>query len=104
MPEDHLDALVTLRMKRQELLEQGGPPPWFFFIMDEGVVRRLVGGHDVMHGQIRHLIELADKDNVTLEIVPYSAGINRGMQGPFIALEFPDAEEEDVLYLESPGE
>ena len=59
MPKDDLDALVSLRMKRQELLEPSGPPPWFFFILDEGVVRRLVGGQDVMHRQIRHLIELA---------------------------------------------
>jgi transcriptional regulator with XRE-family HTH domain len=103
IPKDHLDALVTLRMKRQELLEQEGPPPWFFFIIDEGVVRRLVGGQDVMRGQIRHLIELADKDNVTIEVVPYSGGINRGMHGPFVVFEFSEAEDEDVLYLESPG-
>jgi len=103
MPKDHLDALVALRMKRQELLEQGGPPPWFFFILDEGVVRRLVGGQDVMRGQIRHLIELADKDNVTIEIVPFSAGLNRGMHGPFVVLEFPEEADEDVLFLENPA-
>jgi transcriptional regulator with XRE-family HTH domain len=103
IPKDHLDALVKLRMQRRELLEQGGPPPWYFFIMDEGVVRRLVGGQDVMRRQLRHLTELADKDNVTIEIVPYSAGINRGMHGPFVVFEFPEPEDEDVLYLESPG-
>ena len=89
-------------MKRQELLEQGGPPPWFFFILDEGVVRRLVGGQDVMRGQIRHLIELANRDNVTIEVVPFSAGIDRGMHGPFIVFEFQEPEDEDVLYLENP--
>lgn len=99
----HLDALVKLRMQRQELLERDGPPPWYFFIMDEGVVRRLVGGQSVMRRQLRHLTELADKDNVTIEIVPYSAGINRGMHGPFVVFEFPEPEDEDVLYLESPG-
>ena len=103
MPKKRLDALVELRMKRQELLKQDGPPPWFFFILDEGVVRRLVGGKHVMRGQIRHLIELASRDNVTIEVVPFSAGINRGMHGPFVAFEFPGTEDEDVLYLESPG-
>ena len=101
-PKDRLDALVALRMKRQELLEQGGPPPWFFFILDENAVRRLVGGQGVMHGQIRHLIELASRDNVTIEVVPFSAGINRGMHGPFMVFEFPEAEDADVLYLENP--
>lgn len=103
IPKDHLGALVKLRMQRQELLEKDGPSPWYFFIMDEGVVRRLVGGQDVMRRQLRHLTELADKDNVTIEIVPYSAGINRGMHGPFVVFEFPESEDDDVLYLESPG-
>jgi transcriptional regulator with XRE-family HTH domain len=100
-PKDRLDALVSLRLKRQELLKRTGPPPWFFFILDEGVVRRLVGGKDVMDGQIRHLIELASRDDVTIEVVPFSAGIRHGMQAPFVVVEFPAAEDDDVLYLES---
>jgi transcriptional regulator with XRE-family HTH domain len=101
VPKKRLDALVSLRMKRKELLEKGGPPPWFFFILDEAVVRRLVGGRNVMRSQIHHLIEAASMDNVTIEVVPFSAGINRGMYGPFVLFEFPEPEDEDVLYLES---
>lgn len=101
VPKDHMETSVTLRLKRQELLKQDGPPPWYFFILDEGVVRRLIGGRDVMRRQIRHLIELASRDNVTIEIVPFSAGINRAMQGPFTVFEFPGAEDDDVLYLEN---
>jgi transcriptional regulator with XRE-family HTH domain len=101
-PKDRLDALVALRMKRQELLKRTGPPPWFFFILDEGVLRRMVGGKDVMDRQIRHLIELASRDDVTIEVVPFSAGVHHGMHGPFVILEFPEAEDDDVLYLESP--
>jgi transcriptional regulator with XRE-family HTH domain len=101
-PKDRLDALVAFRMKRQELLKRTVPPPWFFFILNEGVVRRVVGGNDIMQGQIRHLIELASQKNVTIEIVPFTAGVHRGMHGPFVVLEFPEAEDDDVLYLESP--
>jgi transcriptional regulator with XRE-family HTH domain len=100
-PKDRTDALVALRLKRQELLKQDGPPPWFFFILDENVVRRQVGSRDLMRGQISHLIELASKSNVTIEIVPFDAGISRGMQGPFVIFEFAEAEDDDVLYLES---
>jgi transcriptional regulator with XRE-family HTH domain len=99
---DRLDALVTLRMKRQELLKQTGPPPWFFFILDEGVLRRMVGGKDVMDGQIRHLIELASRNDVDIEVLPFGAGVHYGMHGPFVILEFPEAEDDDVLFLESP--
>ena len=101
VPKDRLDTLVALRMKRQEVLKRSGPPPWFFFILDEGAVRRLVGGQNVMRGQIRHLIELASRNNVTIEVMPLSAGINRGTQGPFVVFEFPEAADDDVLYLES---
>jgi transcriptional regulator with XRE-family HTH domain len=102
LPMDRLDALVALRMKRQELLKRTGPPPWFFFILDENVVRRITGGKDVMDRQIRHLIEVASRDDVVIEVVPFSVGVHYGMHGPFVILEFPEAEDDDVLYLESP--
>jgi hypothetical protein len=102
LTEDQLDALVALRIKRQELLKQTESPPWFFFILDEGVVRRMVGGKHIMNSQIRRLIELANRDDVTIEVVPFNAGVRYGMHGPFVILEFPEAEDDDVLYLESP--
>ena len=99
---DQLEALLALRMKRQELLKRTGPPPWFFFILNEGVLRRIVGGEDVMARQIRHLIELSSRNAVTIEVVPFAAGVHHGMHGPFVILEFSDAEDDDVLCLESP--
>jgi transcriptional regulator with XRE-family HTH domain len=101
---DRLDALVSLRLRRQKLLDRTEPPPWYFFILDEGVVRHLVGGKEVMDGQIRHLIDLASRNNVTIEVVPFSAGIHRGMQAPFEILEFAETEDEEVLYLEGRGD
>src|SRR5262249_16340887 len=96
---DQLDTLVALRMKRQELLKRPGPPTLFFFVLNEGVLRRMVGGEDVMTSQIRHLIELSSRDDVIIEVVPFSAGVHHGMHGPFVILEFPEAEDDDVLYL-----
>jgi Domain of unknown function (DUF5753) len=96
-----VDAMVALRMERQKLLDRTDAP-LAFFILDESVVRRLVGGKAVMRDQVRQLTEFADKRNVTVEIIPFSAGVHRGMQGPFVALEFPDEADDDVLYLESP--
>ena len=51
--------------------------------------------------QMRRLIDQAAKPNIVVEIVPFSAGVHPGLKGPFLILEFPDAED-DVLYLESP--
>lgn len=95
-----VDTLVAIRMKRQELI--GRPEaPSMHFVLDEAAIRRQVGGKAVMRRQIRHLIEIADRPNVTMEIVPFTAGVHPGMQGPFVILEFPEAADDDVLFLET---
>jgi hypothetical protein len=73
------------------------------FVMDESVVRRLVGGKDVMGGQLQRMIEAADLPNVTIEVVPFSAGVLSGMQAPFVIYEFPDPADDDVIYQEIPS-
>jgi transcriptional regulator with XRE-family HTH domain len=96
----HLETLVEIRMRRQDLLDRADPP-LFFFILDEAVVRRQIGGKAVMRRQIQRLLEVADRPNVTVEVVPFSVGVHPGLKGPFVVIEFPDAEDDDVLYLES---
>jgi transcriptional regulator with XRE-family HTH domain len=97
---ERVDALIEIRMRRQELLDRTDPP-LLFFILDEAVIRRMVGGNAIMRRQVRRLIETADRPNVTIEVVPFSAGIHPGVKGSFVILEFPDAGDDDVLYLES---
>jgi transcriptional regulator with XRE-family HTH domain len=92
---------VEMRMKRQQLLRQA-EMPLMFFILDEAAVRRLVGGPEAMRGQIQRLLDESEKPAVTIEIVPFSAGAHPGMQGPFMLFEFPDAADDDALYLEGP--
>jgi transcriptional regulator with XRE-family HTH domain len=94
---------VEMRTKRQQLLQQPDSP-LMFFIMDEAAVRRLVGGQQAMRRQIQRLLDESDKPTVTIEIVPFSAGAHPGMQGPFMLFEFPDAADDDALYLEGPSE
>jgi transcriptional regulator with XRE-family HTH domain len=94
-----VDALVKVRMKRQEILVRPNPPQ-LYLVLDEAVIRRQVGGEAAMHRQIRHLVEVANRPNVTLEVVLFRAGAHPGMQGPFVILEFSDSEDE-VLYLEN---
>jgi len=101
LPADRVDVIVEIRLKRQEILEQPDPP-LMFFIMDEAVLRRLVGGKDIMQRQLQRMIEAADMPNVTVEVIPFSAGVLPGMQAPFVIHEFPDGEDDDVLYLENP--
>ena len=100
-PPVDVDALVEVRMRRQELLSRGDSPE-LFFIIDEGVTRRLVGGRDVMLAQLRQLTELAARPRITVEVVPFSAGAYPGLNGSFVIQEFPDPADGDVLYQEGP--
>lgn len=98
---DRVDKLVEIRIRRQELLEESRR--LFFFILDEAAIRRQVGAPTnpgIMRRQLRKLIETARQPNITIEIVPFSAGVHPGMKGPFTVLEFA-GDDEDILYLEN---
>lgn len=101
MAPSQVDRNIELRLKRQELLNRTDAP-LLFFVVDEAVVRRVVGGKDVMRSQLQQLTELSEMSNVTIEVIPFSAGLLPGLQSPFVIHEFPDAADDDVLYLENP--
>jgi transcriptional regulator with XRE-family HTH domain len=94
-----IDRLWAARLERQELLERTDPPE-MFFIMDEAAVHRPVGGEGVMRHQRARLLELAARPRITIQVVPFEVGAHAGMRGPFVYLEFPGADDPDVLYLE----
>lgn len=95
---ERIKMRVELQLRRQELLE-GNNPPQIFFILDEAVVRRPVGGRSVMRSQVRRMIEAGARPNVSVEVVPFSAGFHPGLNGPFIILEFPHPTDGDMLYV-----
>jgi transcriptional regulator with XRE-family HTH domain len=95
-----VDALVELRKKRQELLSPESGLS-FYFVLDESAIRRVVGGYSGRRLQLYRLIEVAKSPNVTIEVVPFSAGINPGMKGPFEIIEFADESDEDLVFEEN---
>ena len=99
-PAEVLRNRIDIRLTRQRLLEQITPPA-VTCVLDESVISRIVGEREVAQDQLARLIELASRPNITIQIVPFTAGLHRGLLEPFIILEFPDPEDGDVLYLES---
>jgi transcriptional regulator with XRE-family HTH domain len=99
-PEALIRARIEIRMRRQELLDRDSPPT-IFCVLDESAIQRTIGQRDVAPRQIARLIDLASRPNITLDIVPFSAGFHRGMLEPFLIAEFPDPEDGDVLFSES---
>jgi transcriptional regulator with XRE-family HTH domain len=98
--DEQVERLVDLRMKRQEVLDRN-PPLDVWMILDEAVIRRTIGGPEVMRDQLARLVEESKKPNVTLQVLPFETGSHAGLRGPFSILEFPERADADVAYVES---
>ncbi|SRR5712691_5133596 len=90
---------VKLRMARQTVLTRPDPPE-LHVVLDEAALRRPIGGPAAMRGQLRHLIEMSQRPNVTIQVVPFQIGGHSGAGGPFSLLRFADADLPDIVYLE----
>jgi transcriptional regulator with XRE-family HTH domain len=98
LPTAQAERRVTLRMRRQEILERHDPPR-LWMIVDEGALRRQIGDPATMRGQFEHLISLARRPRVTLQVMPFASGHPLG-GGPITLLRFAEDELDDVVYLE----
>jgi transcriptional regulator with XRE-family HTH domain len=90
---------VEVRMRRQELLTAADPPR-VWSVLDEAAIRRPVGTAAVMREQLEHLIRLAEHPNVTVQLIPFSAGAHDGAGGAFTVLRFAEPDVPDVVYFE----
>jgi transcriptional regulator with XRE-family HTH domain len=96
---NEIDRRVTLRMKRQDLLE-GPDAPRVWSVMDEAALRRPVGGRHVMREQLNRLIEVAALPRITVQVVPFRRGGHAGAGGSFTVLRFGQPDLPDVAYIE----
>lgn len=97
---EEAERLVTVRMERQKRLA-GENPLTLWTVLNEAALRRMVGGPAVMRAQLTHLASIAELRNVTVQVLPYSAGAHAAMQGAFTIIEFPEDAHPDVVYLEA---
>ncbi|WP_067459356.1 helix-turn-helix domain-containing protein [Actinomadura macra] len=97
--EEKVEERITVRTTRQARLTQAEPLD-VRLILNEAVVRRTVGGREIMREQIEHLIKLADLPNVNLQILPFAAGEHGAMHGAFKLLRFSGPDDSDKVYLE----
>ncbi|SDT75058.1 helix-turn-helix domain-containing protein [Actinoplanes derwentensis] len=96
---DEITRRVDVRLQRQQILTRaGGPQLWA--VIDEAVLRRPIGGVDVMRAQIEALIEASKLPSVRLQIIPFQTGGHAAAGGPFAILRFPEPELPDVVYVE----
>lgn len=86
---ERAEELIEVRLRRQQVLTRD-PPLELWAVCDEAVFHRAVGGPLVMAAQLRHLIEVANMPNVTLQAIPFNVGAHPAMDSMFNILEFGD--------------
>ena len=96
---ERLDALVQVRLARQDVL-RADPPLELSVVLDEAVLRREVGGPGVMARQLDRLVEAARLPQVRLQVLPFAAGAHIGITGPFVIFSFPSTSDLDVVVLD----
>ncbi|WP_055491364.1 helix-turn-helix transcriptional regulator [Streptomyces sp. TP-A0356] len=94
-----LDALVEVRLARQDVLRSTRPLR-LSAVLDEAVLRREVGGPQVMARQLQRLLEAARLPQVRLQVLPFAAGAHIGITGPFVIFSFPSRSDLDVVVLD----
>ncbi len=97
---DEVTSRVQVRMRRQQRLWDDRNPLRLWAVVDEAVLRRAVGGPETMVEQLHRLVECAQLPNVTLQVMPFSAGAHPGVNGQYSVMEFPEASDSTVIYLE----
>ncbi|SFN97522.1 hypothetical protein SAMN04489713_103592 [Actinomadura madurae] len=94
-----IEGAIAARLARQELVARPDPPD-LWVLLAESVVDWPVGGPEIMREQNAHLLEASELPNVTLRVVPKSAGAHQGLDGSFRVIRLP---ERDVAFVEAPG-
>lgn len=95
-----LDNDIAVRLIRQKRLTSEDDPLELVAIVDEAALRREVGGREIMREQLRHLVETTALPTVTLQVLPLRDGAHSAMDGAFTLLDFPDAADAELLYVD----
>lgn len=97
--EAEIEASVSERIARQRVLTRDEPPlPRLYALLDEGILYRPVAPDQVMHDQFIRLVEMSQWPQITIQVVPYTAGGHSGLVGAFIIAELPAAQ--SIVFME----
>jgi hypothetical protein len=95
---DEVERAVQLRVKRQERVTQSKDPLQVWAVIDESILHREIEPPGVLAKQLQHLLDLGELGNVSIQVLPYRAGIHAAIDGPFVLLSFDGYP--DLLYIE----
>jgi transcriptional regulator with XRE-family HTH domain len=96
-----IDQLVEIRLKRQQMLLGRKDPVPVAVVLDESVLYRPIGGPEVMKAQLKHLVDVAQNQSVTLQVMPLREGMHAGLGGPFTLFGFAEPMELSIIHVEN---
>jgi transcriptional regulator with XRE-family HTH domain len=97
-----IERAIRVRSERQRVLAEE-PGLTGHFILDESVVRRQLNGPELMRNQLEHLKELNRRPNIAIQVLTFDQGVHDGMQTSFQVFEFPDEDQDHIVFLDKPG-
>ncbi|MFE0135008.1 helix-turn-helix domain-containing protein [Streptomyces sp. NPDC059037] len=95
-----IEKRVQVRVRRQERISAPENPLRLWTVLDESALRRVVGSKHLMRDQLEHLVEQSQLPHVTVQVIPFDMGAHPGLNGQYAILEFPDAADSSVVYIE----
>jgi transcriptional regulator with XRE-family HTH domain len=95
-----IEKRVQVRVRRQERIVAPENPLRLWTVLDESALRRVVGSKHLMRDQLEHLVEQSQLPHVTVQVIPFEMGAHPGLNGQYAILEFPDAADSSVVYIE----
>jgi transcriptional regulator with XRE-family HTH domain len=98
-----VEPLIAKRLERQALLT-GENAPRLFIVHDERALRTVIGNKDIMRGQLRHLLEMAQRGNIQHQVVPQSTGAYAGIGGSMTLLKLADGHQAAYVEPQSQGQ
>lgn len=102
LSETEARLVARSRIKRRELAIERPEPARFSAVIDEGAARRQVGGDEIMREQLRHVIDLSERPNVEVRVLPFTGGAHAGSgRAPFTVFGFGTGDEDSVVFTAS---
>ncbi|MDX3385678.1 helix-turn-helix transcriptional regulator [Streptomyces niveiscabiei] len=97
---DEIERMVEVKQKRQERL-LGARPLHVHAVIWEAALRQQIGGREVMRAQLERLLEIAELDNVRLQVLPFRTGAHPCIAGPFSIISFEEDKALDVVQCDT---
>ncbi|MFI9832646.1 Scr1 family TA system antitoxin-like transcriptional regulator [Streptomyces sp. NPDC051913] len=100
LDDEEIEARLTARLDRQQALERK-PTPVVAFVLEEHILRRPLGGDQVLKEQLGHILDVGRRRNIEIQVMPTHREDHAGLDGPMILLETDEPDR--ITYVEGPN-